>query len=318
MVGILRAGGAYVPLDPKLPVDRLQYLVEQCKCEAVVAQKKFEGNAGAVGVDVVVAEDVLYDNKLSSQFKPDSNCGPESLAYVLFTSGSTGKPKGVMIQHSSLVAFITHTSVDGPYKALADELSYVRLYVLAFTFDDSVGVVWRTLVTGAELVIGKPDAWLDPDYLQQTLFKRKVTSMWGVPSPFTALMEVSQGRLPESLVDLHLSGEALPPYLVANILTNPNVTLFNPYGPAEVTINSHAHKCSEEDGKSGSVPIGHALPNTTGFVLMASFAVVKIEEVTSGETCTPIVRLREVTRSRGDTSTSQCSDGVGPFEGRSG
>ena len=95
----------------------------------------------------------------------------------------------------------------------------------------------------------------------------QVSSLWGVPSPFALVMEAAGGALPPSLWDLHLSGEALPPRLVAKIFNSGGVELFNPYGPAEVTINSHAHKVRAEDASASSVPIGTALPNTTGYVL---------------------------------------------------
>ena len=62
MVGIMRAGGAYVPLDPQLPEARLQSLVEQCRCEVVVALQKFESLARQLSMaemQVVVAEEVM-------------------------------------------------------------------------------------------------------------------------------------------------------------------------------------------------------------------------------------------------------------------
>ena len=56
-------------------------------------------------------------------------------------------------------------------------------------------------------MIAKPDAWLDPLYLVTLMKEQSVSSMWGVPSPFTLLMDAAQDVLPLSLVDLHLSGE---------------------------------------------------------------------------------------------------------------
>ena len=127
------------------------------------------------------------------------------LAYVLFTSGSTGKPKGVMVQHSSLMLFLCHVS--GTYQSMVSEHHWHRLYVVTFTFDVSVGVVWRTLACRATLVVGKPNAWLEPAYLVDLLGTQKVTSLWGVPTPFALVMDAAQDVLPLSLVDLHLSGE---------------------------------------------------------------------------------------------------------------
>ena len=207
MVGIMRAGAGYVPLDPKLPLDRLRYLVEQCECKSVVVHEKHVECGGSLGVEAVVAQEVLYGQHLPQHRTVTEDA--HSLAYVLFTSGSTGKPKGVMVQHSSLVAFLCHEStLGGPYRCLSSEREFCRLYVLSFTFDDSVGVVWRTLVTGARLLVGKPDAWLDPSYLVELMATHNVTSLWGVPSPFALVMDAAQNVLPPSLTDLHLIGEA--------------------------------------------------------------------------------------------------------------
>ena len=79
-----------------------------------------------------------------------------------------------MIEHQSLVCFLCHESDEGPYKPMDVESKHTRLYVLAFTFDDSVGVVWKTLVSGAKLVVGKPDAWLDPSYMVELMRSMEV------------------------------------------------------------------------------------------------------------------------------------------------
>ena len=94
MVGIMRAGAAYVPLDPKLPVERLRYLVEQCGCRQVVSQLKFGSVVESFGVELVMSDEVLYDEGILLDDESEFGCDPSSLAYVLFTSGSTGKPKG--------------------------------------------------------------------------------------------------------------------------------------------------------------------------------------------------------------------------------
>jgi len=169
MVGIMRAGAAYVPLDHRLPRGRLEYLVEQCESSVVVVMRQHSAVVEPLGVAVVEAEGALWKAGAGGSQKGKvvrgAGCDSRSLAYTLFTSGSTGKPKGVMIEHQSLVCFLCHEGEDGPYKAMQVEAKHTRLYVLAFTFDDSVGVVWKTLTSGARLVVGKPDAWLDPPYM---------------------------------------------------------------------------------------------------------------------------------------------------------
>ena len=262
MVGIMRAGAGYLPLDPQFPGERLQYLVEQCKCVAIVVQQRHVEVLDGVDVEIVVAE---RGNAHRKQVFDANPCRESHLAYVLFTSGSTGKPKGLMIEHTSLVTFVNHKS--GPYSRLSEEQAWCRLYVLAFTFSDSIGTVWRTLVSGGLLLVAKPGAWLNPEYLVWLICTHHVNSLWGVPSPFRLIMDATQDVIHASLIDLHLSGEAFPLHLGERILTNnKHVRLFNPYGMSEVTINSYAHTVTEYDIEAGSIPIGVALSNTSGWV----------------------------------------------------
>ena len=128
--------------------------------------------------------------------------------------------------------------------------------------------MWRTLSSGGLLLVAKPGAWIVPDYLIHLVCSQHATSLWGVPSPFGLMMDATQDAIHASLTDLHLSGEAFPSHLARRILTNnKHVKLFNPYGPAEVTINSHAYTVTDCDTEAESIPIGAALPNTSGWVL---------------------------------------------------
>ena len=52
------------------------------------------------------------------------------------------------------------------------------------------------------MVVAKPDAWLDPEYLHELMMSQKVTSLWGVPSPFALVVQAARGKLAASLVDL--------------------------------------------------------------------------------------------------------------------
>ena len=54
---------------------------------------------------------------------------------------------------------------------------------------------------------------------------------------------------------------------MARICSNTATQLFNLYGPAECTINSHGRRITVEDGGGERIPIGVALPNTTGYVV---------------------------------------------------
>jgi amino acid adenylation domain-containing protein len=268
MVGIVRSGSAYVPLDPKQPVDRLSYIVEQCEAKAVATLGKHMDIGGCLGVEAITIDDVLQGDRenLGVRYKKDQLCNGDSLAYVLFTSGSTGKPKGVMVPHGSLVALIESLIATECFTR-GDKVAYV----LSFVFDPSVKTVWGTLSSGATLLIGNPDVLLDLKSLHEFFHSNGASFVDTVPSVLRVYSSSMADPFPKTLRQMHIGGEALLGELAASIISeNKQVSLWNCYGPTEVTVQSSGFKC----GWSGSVPnFGHSVPigkvlrNTTAYVL---------------------------------------------------
>ncbi|WP_217606651.1 condensation domain-containing protein [Chitinophaga sp. GbtcB8] len=91
ILGILKSGGAYVPIDPAYPQERIDYILTDSRCKALLDEKE-----------------LAQFKQERLQYSSDNLPGiiqPEQLAYVIYTSGSTGKPKGVMIPHKSAAVF---------------------------------------------------------------------------------------------------------------------------------------------------------------------------------------------------------------------
>ncbi|KAK3284317.1 hypothetical protein CYMTET_8028 [Cymbomonas tetramitiformis] len=196
---------------------------------------------------------------------------PAAVAYILFTSGSTGKPKGVMVSHSNLVPKLTsHVQMLG--LCSTDKM----LHSLTFTFDPSVESIFSTLVAGATLVVSKPGALLDPEYLQHLIVNEHVSVADLVPS--VLLMHLNSSASPassllNSIQKLLLGGEALTTDLARRVLTqHPQICLWNAYGPTEVTVSATHYHVHLVDGKlncgdGAFVPIGAPEANTLAYVL---------------------------------------------------
>jgi amino acid adenylation domain-containing protein len=105
ILGVLKAGGAYVPLDPQYPAARLEYMLTQSDCQAVLSQQQLLADVSLLSAATVLP----LDTELRDEFfgahsdanvaVEDSGVGAGNLAYVIYTSGSTGAPKGVMVKH---------------------------------------------------------------------------------------------------------------------------------------------------------------------------------------------------------------------------
>lgn len=107
MLGILKSGSAYVPLDPVYPMDRIAYILSDCKASIVITtaelgkKLKDSSNAGvaqnkACPLEIVIWEDILDDIELRyKQPAIDSyddrtistTSSSQDPCYVIYTSG---------------------------------------------------------------------------------------------------------------------------------------------------------------------------------------------------------------------------------------
>ncbi len=253
LLAVLDAGGAYVPLDPDSPDERLARLLADTAPRVVLStaehRPRFADFAGAVLLDEARPE------ADPSAWKHTGIDG-DSLAYVIFTSGSTGTPKGVMNTHAAIANRLLWMQ-EAYGLAPSDRV----LQKTPFTFDVSVWEFFWPLITGATLVVARPEGHRDPDYLLSTIAEHGVTTLHFVPSMLQAFLDEPGLERAASLVRVFASGEALPGPLAAAFAERlPGVALHNLYGPTEAAVDVTFHPCSPEDA-SGVVPIGRPIAN---------------------------------------------------------
>ncbi len=99
MLGCMLAGGAFLPLDPSWPTERLNLILEDAGCRALVTTAGMPNPAWS-GPRIDIADKV---QRPTAMVQPT----PTDLAYVIYTSGSTGRPKGVLMEHGPLANLVT-------------------------------------------------------------------------------------------------------------------------------------------------------------------------------------------------------------------
>jgi non-ribosomal peptide synthetase component F len=155
LLGILKAGGAYVPLDPSYPQERLAFMLADTQAPVLLTQERLRARLPAHGARTLCLD---RDAALFAQ-QPDANppraATPGSLAYLIYTSGSTGQPKGVMIEHRSVVNYLTWIARAFPLDA-SDRV----LHKTPISFDASAEEIFFPLASGAPLVIAGAQAHL--------------------------------------------------------------------------------------------------------------------------------------------------------------
>jgi amino acid adenylation domain-containing protein len=241
LVAVLKAGGAYLPVDPGYPPDRIALLLDDARpVHVLTALEDLSG----------FSEDPIESVGLS----------PAHPAYVIYTSGSTGRPKGVVVPHEGIVNRLCW--MQSRYQLAAGDRV---LQKTPSGFDVSVWEFFWPLITGATLVVARPDGHKDPVYLAELIQTERITTLHFVPSMLSVFLAEPTAGLCSGLRRVICSGEALPTETAARFFeVLPDVELHNLYGPTEASVDVTSWACSPADT---TVPIGRPIWNTRTQVL---------------------------------------------------
>jgi amino acid adenylation domain-containing protein len=294
LLAVLKAGGAYVPLDPSYPADRLRAMLDDSAPVALLVDRAGEqacgpqspgdedpsADSGARSPIVIDLEGASTRALSESGGKPPHSKAAlraaeefernldrggltsRNLAYVIYTSGSTGMPKGAMNEHRAVVNRLLWMQ-EAYGLGAADRV----LQKTPFSFDVSVWEFYWPLLTGAGLVMARPEGHKDPAYLVETIRKGSITTLHFVPSMLPLFLADRDVPACTSLLRVICSGEALPAAVVRRFHeVLPDVELHNLYGPTEAAVDVTAWACLP--GYTGtSIPIGRPIANTRIYLL---------------------------------------------------
>ncbi len=244
LLAVHRAGAAYLPLDPEYPAERLAFMLADARPVCVVREGLPEGPFGELPSD--------YD--------------PRDPAYVIYTSGSTGRPKGVVVPHGGIANRLLWMQAEYGLTA-ADRV----LQKTPSSFDVSVWEFFWPLITGAALVLARPDGHRDPEYLAGLIQDEGVSTVHFVPSMLRAFLDEPTAAGCTGLRRVLCSGEALPAELADRCLALLPAELHNLYGPTEASVDVTAVRV-HPGGRQ--VPIGRPVWNTRAYVLDAGLRPV--------------------------------------------
>ena len=262
LLGVLFSGAAYVPLDPDHPVDRLAFMLADAEPVAVLTTGTARDAVPATDLPVFELDDASAWSGAPAT-APEPAAGPDDPAYAIYTSGSTGQPKGVLNGHRGVVNRL-HWMQRRYGLTAADTV----LQKTPAGFDVSVWEFFWPLLTGARLVLARPDGHKDAAYLRELIAAEGVTTAHFVPS-MLAVFLIEEGTDALPLKRIICSGEELPVDLALRALAAmPRAELHNLYGPTEAAIDVTAYHCTTEalTGRA-RVPIGAPIDNMRVYVL---------------------------------------------------
>ncbi len=265
LLGVLKAGAAYLPLDPSAPASYLKGLLDDAQPNAIVTQPSLMETVMTLGQPAPLVELRFPDiEPPGSDENPEPINTPNHAAYLIYTSGSTGLPKGVINEHRAICNRLLWGQLTFPIGP-GDRV----LQKTPYTFDVSVWEFFWPLMTGACLVLARPDGHRDPSYIARLITRAQVTHCHFVPSMLGPFLDDpgAPGCL-STLRHVFSSGEALTADLRDRFFERlgSSVELHNLYGPTEAAVEVTYHHCHPDD-RPGPVPIGRPIANARTYIL---------------------------------------------------
>ncbi|MBL7792292.1 MAG: amino acid adenylation domain-containing protein [Saprospiraceae bacterium] len=249
IMGILKSGAAYVPIDPAYPEERVQFILHDSNCKALITQEVWN----------------TFKPQAYSSENPLLNHQPEDLAYVIYTSGTSGRPKGSLIEHRQVVRlFFT----EEPLFDFTDTDVWTLFH--SYCFDFSVWEIFGALLFGAKLLIVPESIQQDPYAFLDLLNNHKVSVLNQTPSAFYNLSQALSQResLPLSLRYIVFGGEALAPDKLKTWKSRyPHTQLINMYGITETTVHVTFKAMEWADIAINTSNIGKPIPTLSCYVL---------------------------------------------------
>jgi amino acid adenylation domain-containing protein len=260
LLAVLKAGGAYVPFDPSYPSERLSFMLDDADCPVLLTQRRLSDSLpSGRGRVLCVDEPTAFEGFDAEDPAPVAT--PDNLAYVIYTSGSTGRPKGAMNTHRAICNRLLW--MQEAYGLTPDDRVVQKT---PFSFDVSVWEFFWPLMTGATLVVARPEGHKDSTYLVDLILERRITTLHFVPSMLQVFLEEPRVALCESLRVVICSGEALPYELQQRFFARSVAELHNLYGPTEAAVDVTSWAC-RRDSELPIVPIGRPIANIQTYVL---------------------------------------------------
>jgi thioesterase domain-containing protein len=122
-------------------------------------------------------------------------------------------------------------------------------------------------MTGAQLVVARPEAHRDSAYLKKVIQAQAITIIHFVPPMLQVFLDALEASKASSLRHVMCSGQELPARLAHRFFeVLPNVELHNLYGPTEAAVDVTRYSCFPGD-PSQRVPIGRPIANTQIYIL---------------------------------------------------
>ena len=263
---VLKTGGAYVPLDPNYPKQRLEFMLEDSGATVVLTEESLETELPRTPAVVESVDAERIDGFSQSSENPVSYVTPDSLSYVIYTSGSTGLPKGAMIEHRSLLNYLSWCKHAYPI-----EEGCGAPVQSSIGFDATITSLFSPLLAGRRVVLLREEEEIEA--LGSALSSGSDFSLVKLTPAHLKMLSkmLPSDQAPGGAWAFIIGGETLSVDDIDFWREHaPDTRLINEYGPTETVVGCCVYEVSKETPGTGGVPIGRPIHNTQLYVLHSS------------------------------------------------
>jgi amino acid adenylation domain-containing protein/FkbM family methyltransferase len=264
ILAILKAGAAWVPIDPAYPRDRIDFMLSDAGVAVLVTQDSLLPGLPVSRPQVLRLDAITWSDE-EARAPGHPRAQPGDLCYVIYTSGSTGRPKGVGIEHRNIVSYVLGIA---ERLRLEPGMSYATVSTIAADLGHTA--IFPALATGGHLHVISQERAESAALLSEYFQRELIDVLKIVPSHLAALQA---GPAPSHVMPrkrLILGGEASRLDWIERLRAlAPNCEIYNHYGPTETTVGvlTFPVGSSLPPTQSGTLPLGHPLPNSRVYVL---------------------------------------------------
>lgn len=249
MLGIWKAGFAYVPMDPKLSIERIDYILDDCKLQLILTDCDIPLTSSDSHVNWLTINDLILKNVCSTPISEQQN----TYAYVIYTSGTTGRPKGSPITQAGL-----RNLIKARQQLIPPAENTLETSLASIVFDYSIWEIFCPLMTGTPVYFLSEQERGNPQLIAELLEKQPVSTFSITP---THLSVIPFNNYPH-LKYLTVAGESCPEPLIRK--WQKLCKVINAYGPTETTVVTVAGVMSS-DGQAND--IGLPLQGVSCYIL---------------------------------------------------
>lgn len=270
----LKLGIPYVPININYPMNRIEYVLNDCEVELIITTKKVRNMLGksrkCICIDDITMEDIKKQTNEKVYIENFND-----VAYIMYTSGTTGNPKGVQIYRQSLIRL---------NEGINQIINFEKKCNIACLTEPCFDIFYvesiMPLCLGMNVYLAGDDEVDNPKKLSIWLKNMNIDAVQMTPSRLQQLIYVDNAlKCLGNIKKILIGGEPLNNNMLEILQKNKELEIYNMYGPTETTVWSSIADLS----KTNEITIGKPIKGTNIHILDET--MVEVEKGKIGEIC---------------------------------